>query len=49
MTLSAQRILDRCDALAQCSETPGALTRVYLSPQLREDRKSTRLNSSHRT
>lgn len=29
----AQRILDRCDALAGCSEQPGGLTRVFLSPE----------------
>ena len=34
-TLSAQRILDRCDALARCSEAPDKLTRVYLSPEMR--------------
>ena len=33
--LSAQRIWDRCDALATCSETPGALTRVFLSAEQR--------------
>ena len=33
--LSAQRIWDRCEALAACSETPGALTRVFLSAQQR--------------
>ena len=31
----AQRIWDRCEALAACSETPNALTRVYLSEQQR--------------
>jgi allantoate deiminase len=35
MTLSAQRILARCDALARCSEATGALTRTYLTPQMR--------------
>ena len=35
MMVSAQRILARCDALARCSETPGALTRRYLTPQMR--------------
>ena len=33
--LSPQRIWDRCEALAACSETPGALTRVFLSEQQR--------------
>ena len=33
--LSAQRTWDRCEALALCSETPAALTRVYLSEQQR--------------
>jgi allantoate deiminase/N-carbamoyl-L-amino-acid hydrolase len=33
--LSAQRIWDHCEMLAACSETPGALTRVYLSEQQR--------------
>ena len=33
--LSAQRIQDRCEALAACSEAPDALTRVYLSEQQR--------------
>lgn len=28
---SGKRIMERCDALARCSETPGALTRVFLS------------------
>ena len=32
---SAARILERCDALARCSEQPGGLTRVYLSDQQR--------------
>jgi allantoate deiminase len=32
---SAARILERCDALATCSEQPDGLTRVYLSPELR--------------
>lgn len=31
----AARILERCDALARCSEQPDGLTRVYLSPQQR--------------
>ena len=35
MTLDAQRILDRCDALAAHSEQADALTRVFLSPQQR--------------
>jgi allantoate deiminase len=35
MMVSALRILARCDALARCSETPGALTRRYLTPQMR--------------
>jgi allantoate deiminase len=29
----ASRIMQRCDALARCSELPGGLTRVFLSPQ----------------
>jgi allantoate deiminase len=29
------RILQRCDALARCSELPGGLTRVFLSPESR--------------
>jgi allantoate deiminase len=33
--LSAARILERCDALARCSEQPDGLTRVYLSPEQR--------------
>ena len=33
--LSAQRIWDRGEALARCSETPGALTRVFLSEEQR--------------
>ena len=33
--LSAQRIWDRCEALALCSETPETLTRVFLSEQQR--------------
>jgi allantoate deiminase len=32
---SAQRILERCDALARCSESAEGLTRVYLSPEQR--------------
>lgn len=31
----AARILERCEALARCSEQPDALTRVYLSPEQR--------------
>jgi len=31
----AARIMSRCDALAQCSEEAGALTRVFLSPEQR--------------
>jgi allantoate deiminase len=34
-TPSAARILERCDALATCSEQPDGLTRVYLSPSSR--------------
>src|SRR5687767_15546465 len=33
--LSAERIMQRCEALAQHSELPGGLTRVFLSPQAR--------------
>ncbi len=33
--ISAQRIWDRCEALASCSETHNALTRVFLSEQQR--------------
>jgi allantoate deiminase len=33
--LSAQRIWDRCEALARCSEQPDGLTRVFLSPEQR--------------
>jgi allantoate deiminase len=33
--LSADRILERCESLAQHSELPGGLTRVFLSPQAR--------------
>ena len=32
---SGARILERCEALARCSEEPAALTRVFLSPQQR--------------
>jgi allantoate deiminase len=34
-TPSARRILERCDALARCSEQPDGLTRIYLSPEQR--------------
>ena len=34
--ISAPRILERCDALARCSETLDKLIRVYLSPEMRE-------------
>ncbi|MBM3347326.1 MAG: Zn-dependent hydrolase, partial [Betaproteobacteria bacterium] len=30
-----QRIMARCDALAACTEQPGMLTRVFLSPEFR--------------
>lgn len=30
---AAARVMARCDALAQFTETPGSLTRVYLSPE----------------
>ncbi len=30
---AARRVMARCDALAEISETPGQLTRVYLSPE----------------
>ena len=33
--LCAQRVWDRCETLALCSESPDALTRVYLSEQQR--------------
>ena len=33
--LSADRIMQRCDALARHSELPGGLTRVFLSPENR--------------
>jgi allantoate deiminase len=33
--LSAERIMQRCDALARHSELPGGLTRVFLSPENR--------------
>ena len=33
--LSAERIMQRCEALARHSELPGGLTRVFLSPQAR--------------
>jgi len=32
---SGARILERCEALARCSEETGALTRVFLSPEQR--------------
>ena len=32
---SGRRIWDRCEALAQCSEETGTLTRVFLSPEQR--------------
>src|SRR6266496_512749 len=35
MSLDARRILDRCDALARCSEQADGLTRVFLSPEQR--------------
>jgi len=35
MSASGQRIWDRCEALARCSEESGALTRVFLSPEQR--------------
>ncbi len=35
MLPDAQRIFDRCEALARCSEQPDGLTRVALSPQQR--------------
>ena len=33
MTIRAERIRERCDALAALSELPGGLTRVFLSPE----------------
>jgi allantoate deiminase len=33
MSPAAERVMARADALAAISETPDALTRVYLSPQ----------------
>ena len=33
--LSAERIMQRCDALARHSELPGGVTRVYLSQENR--------------
>src|SRR5258707_8370466 len=33
--LESARILSRCDELALCSELPGGLTRVFLSPEQR--------------
>ncbi len=35
MSLDARRILDRCDAVARCSEQADGLTRVFLSPEQR--------------
>jgi len=35
MPPDAQRIFDRCEAIARCSEQPDGLTRVALSPQQR--------------
>ncbi len=35
MAISAQRICDRCEALARHSEQPDGLTRVFLSPEQR--------------
>jgi allantoate deiminase len=32
---SGARIVERCETLARCSEQPGGLTRVYLSPEQR--------------
>ena len=34
MSPAAERVMARADALAAISETPDALTRVYLSAQL---------------
>ena len=31
----AERIMSRCEALAQCSEEAGALTRIFLSAEQR--------------
>ncbi len=39
MSLDAQRIWDRCEALARCSEQPDGLTRVFLSPEQRDVNK----------
>lgn len=36
LQLSGDRVLERCDALARCSEQRDGLTRVYLSPQQRQ-------------
>jgi len=33
--ISAARMMSRCEALAACSEQPGGLTRVFLSPEQR--------------
>ena len=35
LTLGAPRVLERCDALARCSEEPGRITRRYATPALR--------------
>ena len=35
LAVSARRIWDRCEALARISESPGGLTRVFLSPEQR--------------
>src|SRR5260221_14175652 len=54
--LESARILSRCDELALCSELPGGLTRVFLSPEqraaselilgwMREARMSARLDA----
>ncbi len=34
MSPAAERVMARADALAAISETPDALTRVYLSPSI---------------
>src|SRR5688500_15156012 len=39
MTISAERILERCEALARLSEQPDGLTRVFLSEQHRSANK----------
>ncbi len=33
MTKTSQRVMERCDALSLISETPGMITRTYLTPQ----------------